>query len=242
MKNNLHLVMRQQSQQPIIILGGFLISEDSYIPMAKWLENEISQPVKIIKVSKLDWLLTNWTYGWKRILDRVNAVVKELSYLSTTNKVTLIGHSSGGIMLRLFLSDYQLGGITYNGRNSANKLITLGTPHQAKRATYLRKLVDEIYPGNFYSSSVDYISFAGELNLNSEYASKFARRFAIKSYKSLMAKDLNSGDGLVPIESSLLQGSKSFILKNTSHSKLFGKEWYASLNKTKEWWDLSNKL
>ncbi len=42
---------------------------------------------------------------WKIILDKGMRIVKDLSNESSTNKVTLIGHNSGGMILRLYLSD-----------------------------------------------------------------------------------------------------------------------------------------
>lgn len=91
--------------QPVVILGGFLITAEAYQPMADWLIKQGVQDAQIVPVSRYDWLLTSWAFGWKRVLDRVDLLVQELQAKSSTGRVTLIGHSSGGVMLRLYLSD-----------------------------------------------------------------------------------------------------------------------------------------
>ncbi len=46
---------------PTLILGGFLITPEAYGPMAP--------------ASHGDWLLTSWSLGWTRLLDRVQALL-----------------------------------------------------------------------------------------------------------------------------------------------------------------------
>ena len=102
-------------QQPVVILGGFLITEEAYGPMAQWLKHQGVRDVLVVPMSKLDWLLTIWGFGWRRVLDRVDAIVKQLHNHSFKGKVTLIGHSSGGVMLRLYLSNAPFQGRVYAG-------------------------------------------------------------------------------------------------------------------------------
>ncbi len=150
--------------QPIVILGGFLITEEAYQPLCGWLEHRINQPVRLVPASRLDWLLTVGAWGWRRLLDRVALVAEELAAGSPTGKVTLIGHSSGGVMLRLFLAPDPFAGRAYNGVALADRLICLGSPHTALRATPLRQLVDRRYPGACFADAVQYVSVAGDLN------------------------------------------------------------------------------
>ena len=228
--------MKNFNKQPIIILGGFLINKESYQDMADWLEENEGIKVKIIDVSKFDWLLTNFKFGWIRILDRVKESVEEYRLLSPTGKISLIGHSSGGVMLRQYLSHNSFGSRIYYGRRYCNRLITLGSPHQAKRATKLRSMVDMNLPGSYYSQEVEYISIAGTLDLSKNCASNFAVRTAQKSYTSITGNNQNIGDGLVPVSSSLLKDSKHILLNETAHSKLFGQYWYGSRSRLEIWW------
>ena len=171
-------------RQPVVILGGFLISDTAYQPMADWLMNEQGLAVAIAPASRFDWLLTSWSLGWRRLLDRVDGLVKELQSRSPSGKVTLVGHSSGGVMLRLYLSHEPFAGRVYAGAERCNRLITLGSPHQAERATPLRAMVDRRFPG-CHAPEVDYVAVAGELDLNGPLASAFSRRSARGSYRSI---------------------------------------------------------
>tara|TARA_Y100001968_G_C19274277_1_gene675883 strand:+ start:202 stop:909 length:708 start_codon:yes stop_codon:yes gene_type:complete len=228
------------TKQPIVILGGFLINSKTYDPMAKYLERKINNKVVVVKINKYEWLLTIWSYGWKRILNLLDKEVEILQKKSPTGKVTLIGHSSGGVMLRLYLTNRIFAGKIYNGSKICDYLITLGSPHQATKATRLRSMVDKLYPGCYYSNLVKYISVAGKIDLESNLVTNLARRTALASYRSITGKKVNEGDGLVPIESALLNGSKNIIINNTAHGKTFGKYWYGSNERIDEWWEIIN--
>ena len=225
--------------QPIIVLGGFMIDNSAYMEMAKYIKSITKNKVEIVSVNKIEWLCTNWSFGWKTILDKVEKIVKELSKESSTNKVTLIGHSSGGLILRLYLSDLLFSRKIYNGKNYSNCLITLGSPNQAKRATYLRNFVSSKLPGSFYNKTVSYVSVAGELDLNGPIATKTSLRLSKPSYRALNGNADDIGDGLVPRDSALLIGSKQIVIKETAHGKAFGKDWYGSQNKVEEWFNKS---
>ena len=95
--------MSVEAKQPVLILGGFLITQEAYQPMATTLQELTGAEVAIVPMSRLDWLMTSGPEGWIRCLDRVDAMVRALQARSATGKVTLIGHSSGGVMLRPYL-------------------------------------------------------------------------------------------------------------------------------------------
>ena len=234
--------MNSYFNQPIVILGGFLIDSSDYKDMKEFIKTRTNNKVVIIPVSKIEWLSTNWKFGWQIILSKVKKIVKELSKESPTRKVTLIGHSSGGMILRLYLSDLLFNRKIYNGKEYANCLITLGSPNQAKRATSLRNFVSSKLPGSFYSKDVYYISVAGELDLNGPTATKTSLRLSKSSYRALNGSGTVIGDGLVPRDSALLVGSKKIVVKETAHGKIFGKYWYGSKEKVEQWFDESSNI
>ena len=222
-------------KNPLVLLGGFLITSETYYEIKKTFEKNFSRKVYIVEISRMDWLKTNSIAGWSNILNKVDYCVKNVLKESTTRKIDLIGHSSGGVMLRLYLSKDKFNGKNYNGCEFTSNLITLGSPHQARRATSLRKFVDEKFPGNFFKD-VNYISIGGELTVNSSESSFLTKALADKSYKSISGEGISTGDGLVPLSSSLLKGSQKIILPETSHSKIFGKNWYGINKRIIEWY------
>ena len=192
-----------------------------------------------MQITKIDWLKTNTVKGWGNILNKVDNCVRNVIKETNAKKIDLIGHSSGGVMLRLYLSKDLFNGKKYGGSDFTSNLITLGSPHQAKRATPLRKLVDEKFPENFFKN-VNYVSIGGELEVKSSDSSLITKLFAKNSYKSISGEQTSIGDGLVPLSASLLNGSQKIILPKTSHSKIFGETWYGTNDRINEWYKQIN--
>ena len=63
--------MNKYFDQPIVILGGFLIDGSAYKEMTEYIKSRINNKVVIVPVNKIEWLSTNWSFGWKNILDKV---------------------------------------------------------------------------------------------------------------------------------------------------------------------------
>ena len=58
-----------------------------------------------------------------------------------SDRITLLGRSFSGILLRLFLADGPFEGRLYSGRRLADTLVMLGYPHTALKATAMRARV-----------------------------------------------------------------------------------------------------
>lgn len=231
--------------QPIVILGGFLITSEAYRPMAVTLERLCGQPVRLVGVGKVEWLLTVFPFAWARILDRVATVVSELAASSPTGRVTLVGHSSGGIMLRLFLDKRPFQGCRYDVRAVADTLVMLGSPHTALKATAMRRMVERLLPGAFFGEEgqgaeggrgVRYVSVAGDLDLDDPAATATARSLAPTAYRNSTGNPNDHGDGLVPVASALLAGSEHLVLSGVAHGGAFGARWYGCPDVVPEWW------
>ena len=220
--------------QPIVILGGFLIDPPAYAPMAERLKQLSGQPVQLVRVGKPEWALTVFAFAWARILDRVARTVEELARRSPTGRVTLIGHSSGGIMLRLFLDDAPFQGRRYDGKALADHLVMLGSPHTALKATVLRAMVQRRLPGAAFAPQVRYVSVAGDLDLAE--GMPLARRLAPAAYRNSTGDAHDRGDGLVPVASALLAGSTPVVLPGVGHGGAFAASWYGTPEVVDRWW------
>jgi hypothetical protein len=228
--------------QPILVLGGFLIGAEAYGPLVASLERLSAQPVLLVPVSRLDWLLTLFPFGWARLLDRVAPLAAELAARSPSGRITLVGHSSGGILLRLFLADGPFEGRRYSGRRLADTLVMLGSPHTALKATAMRARVARELPGAFFASAesdpVRYLAVAGAIDLAEEagQASATAHRLAPTAYRNSTGDPADRGDGLVPVESALLKGAEAVVLEGVAHGGAFGPVWYGTPAVVERWW------
>ncbi len=221
---------------PTLILGGFLITPEAYAPMAAAIAARTGQPVEVVPVSRGDWLLTSWTLGWRRLLDRTQALLQNLASASAGGRVNLVGHSSGGVMLRLLLGDEPFAGRVYAARDRVATLLSLGSPHRAIRGTALRRLVDARYPGAFHAPAVRYVSVAGAIA--PEGLRPRARVLVRRSYRAICDNPDSSGDGLVPLASALLEGSEQRVLEGVGHGGWFAERWYGSAEVLPQWLDL----
>ena len=127
--------MNEKNTNPIIILGGFLITSEAYNQAVNTIENISGRKVYVVNVTRKDWFKSNSATGWINILNKVKNKVTFALKETKEKKIDLIGHSSGGIMLRLYLSSEPFNNVIYNGKSSTRNLITLGSPHQAVKAT-----------------------------------------------------------------------------------------------------------
>ena len=231
--------MNKKIENPIIILGGFLITSEAYSTIKDTIESISGRRAYVVDVTRGDWFKSNTAEGWiiilKKVKDKVALALKE----TNAKKIDLIGHSSGGIILRLYLSNEPFKETIFNGKSSTRNLITLGSPHQAIKATALRRFVDEKYPGSFFQN-INYVSIGGEVEINSKQTSILTKLTAKVSYKSISGDKNESGDGLVPLSSSLLKNSQQIILPDTVHGRIFGENWYGSNSKIREWWNQIN--
>ena len=228
--------------QPILVLGGFLIGAAAYAPLVASLERLSGQPVVLVPVSRLDWLLTLFPLGWARLLDRVAPLASELAGRSPSGRITLVGHSSGGILLRLFLADGPFEGRRYSGRRLASTLVMLGSPHTALKATVMRARVARELPGAFFAGAdpdpVRYVAVAGAIDLAEPVgqASATARRLAPTAYRNSTGDPDDRGDGLVPVDSALLEGAEPVVLEGVAHGGAFGPVWYGTPAVVERWW------
>ena len=125
------LETNKKINNPIIILGGFLITKEAYDEAKNIIENVFKRKVYVVDVTRKDWFKSNSEKGWIDILNKVRDTVNLALKENKSRKIDFIGHSSGGVMLRLYLSDEPFNDEIFNGKSHAKNLITLGSPHQA---------------------------------------------------------------------------------------------------------------
>ncbi len=230
----------QVARQPIIILGGFLSFPLLYCEMQDALTQLTGASVSVVEIQSVDWVLASFAPGWIRLLRKLDRAVREAAGRSVTGKITLIGHSAGGVLGRLYLSPRPFLGRTYPGWDRVDHLITLGSPHYSRpRWTHggaMSRWIEKRYPGAFFAPQVRYTSVAGKLIRGNRQGS-LRERHVYAFYEDIGGEGAAWGDGLIPVASALLGGAQQIALEGVSHFTGFGGPWYGAAEVIPRWWN-----
>ena len=224
---------------PIVIMGGFLSSAAIYREMGASLAQLSGRPIFIVKTRPFEWLFSTSMIGWRILLDRLDNTVKRAINTTTERKLTLIGHSMGGVVSRLYLNLEPLQGHVYAGLDRVDHLISLGSPHYnqggTQRGGRLSRWVEAHVPGAFFSPAVQYTSVAGQWLAGDRSGTRMAA-WAYARYAEISGDGAVWGDGIIPLESALLEGSQQIILEGVCHYSPTGAPWYGSEEVIPHWW------
>ncbi|CAN1271972.1 hypothetical protein LINPERPRIM_LOCUS14369 [Linum perenne] len=120
--------------RPAVILPGLGNNTADYGSLQTTL-GEFGVPTVVAKVNRIDWLRnaaglldsSYWSGNLKPrpvldwYLERVDDAVQEAKELAPGGKLSMIGHSAGGWLARVYMEEY--------GVSDISLLLTLGTPH-----------------------------------------------------------------------------------------------------------------
>ena len=215
--------------QPMVILGGFMSFASLYGGMRDELASITGQPVAIVQTFGHDWLPSVTPVGWTRLSRKLDCTVCSAASYSATGRITLIGHSMGGVLARLYLSPRPFMGQVYRGLDLVDRLITLGSPHHNQagltRGGMMSRWVERHYPGAFFAPRVEYVSVAGKA-IRGNLSGTGRERWVYWNHKKMCGRGDTWGDGIVPVESALLRGSRPIVLEGVSHFGRPGGRWY----------------
>lgn len=225
--------------QPIVLLGGFGSPSAVYAGFRDLLAETSGQPVWVVPTQTWDWLTSVVPSGWAHLLTKLRRSVQQASHRSTTGKVTLIGHSAGGVLARLYLAPEPFMGHRFCGLNHVDHLITLGSPHYHQQrwihGGLMSRWIEQRYPGAFYGKQVHYTCVAGRL-VRGDCRGSLLERNAYRFYEKVAGDGNVWGDGLIPVQSALLAGAREIVLEGVSHFTGFGGPWYGSREVVSWWW------
>jgi pimeloyl-ACP methyl ester carboxylesterase len=231
--------MTNEYDQPIVILGGFLSVAAIYTQMRKALAALSGRKVFIVNTRLFDWLPSVSKLGWFLVLNKLDLSVKKALSVSGEDKATLVGHSQGGVLARLYLSPEPFMGVHFCGVDHISHLTTLGSPHLNRggyqRGGHMSRWVQSRLPGSFFIPQVRYTSVAGSYIRGDSAGTRF-ERFAFGSYEQICGDGEAWGDGIVPVSSAFLPGSLQITLPGVSHYSLIGEPWYGSEEVLPLWW------
>jgi len=218
-----------------VVLGGFLSTPRLYRGLVRTLAHESGAPVSVVGVGFASWLGAVSASGWSRILRELDRTVRRAAASSPTHRVTLVGHSAGGVVSRLYLSPEPFRGESFGGLDRVSRLVSLGSPHAGIAASPMRRFVGERYPGAFFAPRVAYLSVAGRA-VRGNRGGSLTERLAAHAYARLGGDTDAWGDGLVPVSCALLEGAALLVLEGVGHAPPWPGPWYGTPRVVREWW------
>lgn len=229
--------------EPVLIVGGFGSNYPLYEAMRYYLAEVSGRPVAIAPITLLDWagVITSDSYG--ALLRIVDKAVHEMLAANRARRLILVAHSAGGVLSRIYMGDQPYGPrrLLYKGHERVLSLVTLGTPHTCKRpgrqgGQNQIAFVQSYYPGAYWPS-IHYISVMGKGLFGAANGSP-PERGAWQSYMMLDGDGAQWGDGVVPLDAGLLEGSRQVIIPGLRHDPRPDRPWYGtSLPVVRSWWE-----
>ncbi len=229
--------------EPLLIVGGFGSNYPLYEAMRAHLAEVSGRPVAITPLTLLDWggVIASDSYGaLLRILDKA---VRETLAAHRARRLVLVAHSAGGVLARIYMGDQPYGPrrLLYHGHERVCSLVTLGTPHSAKKSGRQGGLnqiafVQTTYPGAYWRF-IHYISVMGKGVFGATDGPP-VERGAWQSYTMLGSAGAQWGDGIVPMDAGLLLGSQHVIIPGLRHDPRPDRPWYGtSVPVVRIWWE-----
>src|SRR5512139_3012356 len=177
-----------RTAQPVVIFGGFLSADRIYFALRESLAALTGQHISVVQTRSIDWLPSVSQVGWAVLLRKLDRAVLAAAQISATGNVTLIGHSAGGVLARLYLSPRPFYGESFRGFQRVSHLITLGSPHHNRggltRGGYMAQWIEQHYPGAAFAPFVSYTAVAGQ-SLRGDARGAPRERMAYRTYLSI---------------------------------------------------------
>jgi pimeloyl-ACP methyl ester carboxylesterase len=214
---------------PIVIVGGATWWPSTYRTFATTLREISGCEVHVVPLTPIDWAV-GYLRGFGQLVFEVASTVDKALLESETKKAILVGHSAGGLACRVYIGgDPPYGGRRYSGHRRVERLITLGTPHNARNNARLAR-INDLFPGALHADAgLRYLSVAGDA------VDGASSRKVRKRYERFVEDGMVEGDGVVPVEAALLPGSKNIIVDGVHHNRRLGL-WYGSDRETVGRW------
>lgn len=216
-----------------MIVGGLWSWKWRYRELASILRGLSGREVHVAPLTPLDYV-AGGVRGYGQLIFGIASAVDNALLGSESKKAILVGHSAGGVASRVYIGgDPPYGGRRYSGHRRVSHLITLGSPHLANGSKPIPPIdtTNNLFPGALHETSgLKYLSVAGAAT----DGAKSAR--AHRRYGRLVPDGRVPGDGVVPVEATLLPGAESVVLEDVHHSAIHGRWYGADLSTVERWW------
>jgi pimeloyl-ACP methyl ester carboxylesterase len=233
----------------VLVLGGFLTAPPMYLRFVQRLRARGVRGVVVAPVWTPDWLIAT-VRGPGAIATRSGRALLEAGRLSAELSegapVLVVGHSAGGLVARILTAPEPLPGKRYGAVARIGAIVTLGTPHVLAAGEGIGKqlnltiaaVANEAAPGTCHSPKIGYASVASRF-VRADPSGNGRERVAQLLYRSVIGRAAvpgTEGDGLVPVASAILPGSREVVVDDAVHGPSAGSPWYGTDSPMDVWW------
>jgi pimeloyl-ACP methyl ester carboxylesterase len=249
------LASAANDKSPVVILPGLGNASEDYDELVS-LVRARGHVVQVADVKRIDWLRNAagavtpeyWrgtlaprpTVDW--YLTRVRDAVQEVrrddgNVASSGSKVTLLAHSAGGWLARVYLDAFDDAG------EDVGALVTLGSPMKPtpkdvpgvidQTRGILDWVADNCRKCDELSPGISVTCVAGTYKRGSDSITGGAQAFACGlGYKQVCGDANVEGDGITPVDTALMDGAEHIVLEGVYHTPLGSnsseRKWYGS--------------
>jgi hypothetical protein len=234
----------------VLIVGGLLTPPVGYRRVRRRLLDHGAASVDIAPVSALDWARAGLR-GFAALQRKVAHAI-ERTYGDSGRPIMVVGHSGGGLLARLAMSDAPYRGQVGGTAPLVGCLVTLGSPHDLHRAPLprphegvrLATFLAHHQPGARHMPGTGYVTVASDAVLPTVPGAPAQHRGPIARgqqafFRRIVGPTLTSGsDGIVSRSLARLDGAHEVVLHDVSHG-VIGDRWYGDDAVIDEWWPVA---
>jgi pimeloyl-ACP methyl ester carboxylesterase len=233
----------------VLVLGGFLTAPPVYLRFVDRLRARGAAGVVVANVWTPDWLIAA-TRGPGAIATRSGRALLEAGRLtadlSEGAPVLVVGHSAGGLVARILTATEPVAGRRFGAAARIGAIVTLGTPHTVAKGegigrrlnSVVTEVAERAVPGAFHSPKIGYVSVASRA-IRADPDGTGRERVAFLLYRSVLGREAVPGmvgDGLVPVASAILAGSRRIVVDDATHGPGGVAPWYGAEGPMDVWW------
>ena len=241
----------------LVLLPGYGCCRNDYQDFVKNGE-KLGISVDVVPIERWEWLktcramfgLNYWKYQCEPYemfdwyLQKSKKTLFDSMEKNNNKPVILCGHSAGGWLARTLMND----GIIYDSTNitttCVSTLVTLGTPNKVslykENTRGCLRYVNTKFPNSFLQNQgIQYVSVGSSVKMIHMKETLTLKDHMIKqSYQSILghtSENIVSGDGIIPLCHTFLEGSIQITLPDVYHFQYKSKKCYWDENVMKIW-------
>lgn len=219
----------------------------NYWPMRRRLLARGASSVSIAPIHLPDWICAAFV-GLGPLMLRTAVAIRRAHRAAGFEPILVVGHSAGGILTRLAMSDAPFRGRRAAVSDAVGALVTLGTPHGmsappvrvAHAGLKAARFLGRTSPGAFFLPTTGYVTVASDLVRPDESAAtRLWDRLRGRAFLDIVGPHTaEGGDGIVAEPIAHLAGAVTLTYPDVRHGHIGG-PWYGDSEIIDRWWPVA---